>query len=74
MEKNLFLLKDIKKGITDPLDPITFPYLTIEKIVLSVFFLLAAMKSLSEANFVAPYKLTGLHALSVDKAITFYFI
>ena len=49
-KKKFFLFKDIKKGITDPLDPITFPYLTIEKTVLSVFFL-AAMKSLSEANF-----------------------
>ena len=29
------------------------------------------MKSLSAANFVAPYKFIGLHALSVDKPIIF---
>ena len=29
------------------------------------------MKSLSEANFVDPYKLIGLQALSVDRAKTF---
>ena len=29
------------------------------------------IKSLSEVNFVAPYKFIGLEALSVDKATTF---
>ena len=57
---------------TLPLEPITFPYLTTEK---DVFFipvkLLAAINNLSEHNFVAPYKLIGLTALSVDNAITF---
>ena len=33
--------------------------------------LLAATKSLSETSFDAPYKLTGLPALSVESAITF---
>ena len=33
--------------------------------------LLAAIKSLSEANFVAPYRLIGAAALSVESAITF---
>jgi len=30
------------------------------------------MKSLSEANFVAPYKFTGFTALSVERAITLF--
>ena len=30
------------------------------------------MKSLSEANFVDPYKLIGFAALSVDSAIIFF--
>ena len=33
--------------------------------------LFAAINNLSEHNFVAPYKLTGAAALSVDKATTF---
>ena len=33
--------------------------------------LLAAMNSLSEQSLVAPYRLDGLAALSVDSAITF---
>src|SRR5690606_5807434 len=61
----------IKKGITEPLDPITFPYLTTEnRIGLAPDILLAAMNNLSEVNFVAPYRLIGAHALSVDKATT----
>ena len=32
----------------------------------------AETNNLSDASFVAPYKLTGLTALSVDKAITFF--
>ena len=36
----------------------------------SPFILFAAIKSLSEVNFVAPYKLIGAHALSVDRATT----
>ena len=49
------LLSERNKGITDPLDPSTFPYLTTEKIVL--FFpimLLAEINNLSEHNLVAP--------------------
>ena len=59
------------KGSTEPLEPITLPYLTIENFVL--FFptiLLAATNNLSDANFVSPYKFTGLTALSVESAIT----
>ena len=32
--------------------------------------LLAAANNLSDASFVAPYKLIGAHALSVDNATT----
>ena len=45
----------INKGITDPLLPITFPYLTTEKLIF--FFplmLLAAINNFSEQSFVAP--------------------
>ena len=63
----------LNKGITDPLEFITLPYLTTEKIIFcapaKVF---ADIKSLSAASFVAPYKLIGLQALSVDKAMTFF--
>ena len=42
-------------GITDPLDPITLPYLTQEKLIfLSPLILFPAMKSLSDTSFVAP--------------------
>ena len=70
---NLFpLLYWSKKiGITDPLENITFPYLTTENFV---FFeptkLFEDTNNLSETNFVAPYKLIGDEALSVLKAIT----
>jgi hypothetical protein len=67
------LIRSKKKGITDPRLPNTFPYLTTEKLVF--FFptkVLADKKSLSAHNFVAPYKLIGDDALSVDKAITFF--
>ena len=60
-------------GKTDPLDPETFPYLTIEK---EIFFpptmLFAATNNLSDTNLLAPYRLIGLTALSVDKATTFF--
>ena len=55
--KNLdpVLSNSLKKGIIDPLDPTTFPYLTTEKVVLNFpERLFAATKSLSAANFVAP--------------------
>ena len=59
--------------MTLPLEPITFPYLTTEKIVPSdPDRLLADTKSLSEHSFVAPYKFIGLTALSVDSAITLF--
>ena len=61
-----------KNGMTEPLEPITFPYLTTLKIVsLSPLILLAARNNFSAHNFVAPYKLTGAAALSVLKPITF---
>ena len=48
------------------------PYLTTENLVLdSPTILFAAINNLSEANFVAPYKLMGFAALSVESAITF---
>ena len=55
--------------MTEPLEPITFPYLTTEKQVCSSpEYELPATKSLSEVSFVAPYKFAGLLALSVDNA------
>ena len=61
----------LKSGTTDPREPTTFPYLTTLNLVfLSPTMLFAATKSLSLASFVAPYKFTGLHALSVESAIT----
>ena len=51
--------------MTDPLDPITLPYLTTENIVSCEFENeLAATKSLSDANLVAPYKLIGSSFIS----------
>ena len=62
----------IKNGITEPLDPITLPYLTTENTrFFSPLILLAAINNLSEASFVAPYKFIGAHALSVDNATHF---
>ena len=56
-----------KNGIIDPLDPITFPYLTTEKIgFFSPLYEFAAVKILSDTNLVAPYKLIGSEALSVE--------
>ena len=60
-----------KKGITEPREPITFPYRTTEKCrSLSPLTLLAAMNNLSEHNLVAPYKFMGAAALSVLNATT----
>ena len=67
----LFLFKLKKYGTTDPLEPITFPYLTTENKVEPLLLVFADIKSLSEANFVAPYRFIGLDALSVDNATTF---
>ena len=50
-----FSLSEIKNGITDPREPITFPYRTTEKSVLfSRSKSLPATKSLSDTSFVAP--------------------
>ena len=60
----------MKNGITDPLEFNTLPYLTSENVVsLLPPKLFAETKSLSDANFVAPYKFTGLLALSVEKLL-----
>src|SRR5690606_13687273 len=56
----------MKKGITDPLDPITFPYRTTENLIgLLPLILFAAINNLSEVSLVAPYRLIGAQALSV---------
>ena len=61
----------IKNGITDPRDPITFPYLTTENLIsLEPLMLLAAVNNLSEVSFVAPKRFIGAQALSVDNATT----
>ena len=45
----------MKKGITEPLEPKTFPYLTTEKCLFFLpLILFAAINNLSEHNFVAP--------------------
>ena len=63
----------MKNGITEPRDPITFPYLTTEKSKsLFPFMLFAAMNNLSEHNLVAPYKFIGAAALSVLSATSFF--
>src|SRR5688572_16204271 len=65
------LASDMKNGMTEPREPITFPYRTTAKRVLCVpAYALPAMNNLSEASFVAPYRLIGLLALSVDNATT----
>ena len=61
-----------KKGTTDPRLPTTFPYLTtLSSGPRPPAYALAATKSLSEQSLVAPYKLIGFAALSVDSARTF---
>ena len=61
-----------KNGITDPLLPITLPYLTIEKVIsFAPVKLFAEENNLSEQSFVAPYRFIGAAALSVDNATTF---
>jgi hypothetical protein len=62
----------LKNGITEPLEFITFPYLTVLRIIFfSPTILFADEINLSATNFVAPYKLIGEAALSVDRDITF---
>ncbi len=58
-------------GTTEPREPTTLPYRTAAKRVRAPpTMLLAATNSLSEASLVAPYRLIGFAALSVDRAIT----
>jgi len=55
-----------KKGVTEPLETIILPYrTTVNLIGFYPVMLFAAIKSLSEVNLVATYKLMGAHALSV---------
>ena len=62
----------LKMVLRNPIEPTTFPYRTTENFVpCSPEYELDAVNNLSEHSFVAPYKFTGLEALSVDKAITF---
>ena len=50
----------IRKGIKEPLDPKTLPYLTTENFVaLFPAYEFPEIKSLSETSFVAPYKFIG---------------
>ena len=77
--EDLFSFKSfLKKGITEPLEFRTLPYLTIENLVLYFFppKVFADTKSLSEASLVAPYKFTGaqrnnfdIHSNLVSRAI-----
>ena len=55
--------------MTDPLEPITLPYLTTQNLV-ELEYWFAFTNNFSEQSFVAPYKFTGLQALSVESAIT----
>ena len=58
--------------MTEPLDPITFPYRTTEKFVLDpAEYEFPEINNLSEVSLVAPYKFTGLLALSVESATNF---
>ncbi|TKS59651.1 MAG: hypothetical protein EWM72_01836 [Nitrospira sp.] len=62
---------DMKKGITDPRDPMTLPYLTTAKrVICTPAYALLATNNLSDASLDAPYKFAGLLALSEDSAIT----
>ena len=53
-----------------PFDPITFPYLVTENLVLLAERLFDERKILSEVSLLAPYILIGLTALSVEIAIS----
>ena len=70
--KNPLSLYSLKILYTDPLLANTFPYLTTENLVSDLpTILFAETKSLSEHSFVAPYKLIGAQALSVERATIF---
>ena len=69
--ENVFVFSFLNSGITEPLLSITFPYLTVLKVISCFPFILLAINNLSAHNFVAPYKFTGAAALSVDNATTF---
>ena len=66
----LFFNNELKNGITDPLELATLPYLTTAKReTWPPVSLFADKKILSEVSLVAPYRFTGLAALSVESAI-----
>ena len=68
-----FLINSSKNGITEPRLPATLPYLTSEKLISCLpAYALAEINNLSDTNFVPPYRLTGLTALSVDSATTLF--
>ena len=65
-------INSLKKGITEPLDAITFPYLTkLKRVPFGPEREFAFTNNFSAQSLVAPYKFIGLQALSVDRAITF---
>ena len=71
MLRNPFFAIFRNRGTTDPLEPITFPYLTtVNDIFLEPLILFDAIKSLSAHSLEAPYKFDGEAALSVLRAIT----
>ena len=62
----------INKGITEPLEAITLPYLVPQINVCSLStFLDFATNTFSIIDFEIPIALIGYAALSVDKQITF---
>ena len=68
-----FFNLSINKGNIDPLLCKTFPYLKTEKhksFLPTILF--AEVNNLSAQSLVAPYKLTGEEALSVERAKTFF--
>ena len=62
----------MNKGITDPLDPITFPYLVPQKTELLLRVLEFAIITFSINAFDIPMAFIGYAALSVLKITTFF--
>src|SRR5882724_11492405 len=66
-----FFLCSTNTGITLPRLPTTFPYLAqLNRVAFDPAYAFACTNIFSAHSFVAPYKLTGLTALSVLKATT----
>ena len=71
--KNFYLNNSKKRGKLNLLIPATFPYLTTENlVVLLLSEKFAEINNLSATSFVAPYKLIGFDALSVESIIDFF--